>query len=342
MPDVELIKGLIPINTLREENLAQLLQHSEIERIGAGETVFRIGDDDADAVYLLEGELILAPRSGFRRTIAAGSEDARYALSNLKPRQFTGIAKTGCTVFRVDASVLDRLLTQDETGAYQTAEIGGQDGDWVFRMIQHPALDKVPAGNLMALFERLDPVDVKQGAVVIRQGDGGDYYYIIKTGKVSVSRKTVDGKVQMLAEFGPGDSFGEEALVTSAPRNANVIALSDCVLMRLAKADFDELLREPLIRQVTLPEAQEMARKGAGLIDVRTLDEFQRGAIVGAINLPLNDLRRKATNLDARRKYIVYCESGARSAAGAFLLSQRKLDVCVLRGGLSATVVAQS
>lgn len=336
MADTELLlKTLIPINALREENLAQLLTHTSISQVPAKQTVFRLGDTDGDTIYLLQGEMTLVPQRGADRVVSSGASDARYALAQLKPRQFTGIAKTAATIARVDSKLLDRLLTMDQTAGYEVSEIDSEDSEWVFHMMRHPTFERLPASNLSALFGRLTPVEVKAGQVIIRQGDAGDFYYIIKSGRVGVSRKSeTDGKVVVLSELKEGDGFGEEALVSGAPRNANVIALTDATLMRLTKHDFDGLLRQPLVKLVSLPEAQQMVRAGAGLIDVRTEDEFHRGAIKGAANVPLYLLRLKAKLLDPERKYVVYCQTGSRSAAAAFLLAQRNFDVCVLGGGL--------
>jgi rhodanese-related sulfurtransferase len=116
--------------------------------------------------------------------------------------------------------------------------------------------------------------------------------------------------------------------------------LTDGVLMRLDRKDFDELLKDPLVQWVSPVEVAAMVQAGAGLIDVRLEDEFRRGAIRGSVNMPLYLLRLKAASLDPKRKYIVYCETGSRSCAAAFLLSQRGLDVYVLRGGLDAVTPA--
>ncbi len=50
-----------------------------------------------------------------------------------------------------------------------------------------------------------------------------------------------------LAELGVGDTFGEEALISEAKRNATVSMLTDGVLMRLNKQDFRDLMNEPLV-----------------------------------------------------------------------------------------------
>ena len=337
MNDAELIQDLIPINTLRPDTLPRLLAHARFEDLPAGMTIFSAGDKDTETVYVIEGEVTLVPRAGMRRTVAGGTDDARYALAQLKPRQLSGITKTAAKIVRIESESLDSLLTMEQTCGYEVAEMSAGEGEWVYRMMRHPALEKILGGNLAALFERLTPIEAKAGQVLVRQGDPGDYYYIIKSGRASVTRKLEqEGKVQMLAELREGDAFGEEALVSSTPRNATVIALAPTSLMRLAQADFVELLRAPLVQQVSLAEAQEMAKSGAGLIDVRTEEEFQQGAIKGAINLPLYGLRRGAKSLDTQRPYVICCDSGKRSSAAAFLLSQRGFDACVLEGGLNA------
>jgi CRP-like cAMP-binding protein len=341
MPETELLKSLIPINALRAESFQQLLRRARIEQVPAHHAVFELGDADPENIYLLKGEMTLTPRNGAGRTIVGGGEDARYALAQLKPRQFAGVTTSEATIARVDAVLLDRMLTMDQAAGYEVAEFGAGDGEWVFRMVQHPSFERVPAANLSALFGRFTSVEMRAGQPIIRQGDPGDYYYIIRSGRVNVSGKSEkDGRTVMLSSLREGDGFGEEALVSGAPRNADVTAATAVTLMRLAKQDFDELLREPLVKWVSLPGAQGMAQAGAGIIDVRTEDEFGRGAIEGAVNLPLCALRIKARLLDPARRYVVCCQSGNRGAAAAFLLSQRGFDVHVLRGGLSAAALA--
>ena len=67
---------------------------------------------------------------------------------------------------------------------------------------------------------------MKAGQAVIRQGDPGDYYYVMREGRANVSRKAESGKVVMLGELGAGQGFGEEALLAGAPRNATVVMLT--------------------------------------------------------------------------------------------------------------------
>ncbi len=332
----DILKTLIPINSLTPENFKELADKTIIEQLPAATQLFKQGDHDNVSIYLLSGEINLSS-DGSNRQVVAGTDEARYAIAQLKPRQYTGVAKTAVTIARVDSALLDQVLTRDQTMGYEVMEYdGSQDTEWMVRMLRAEAFQKLPPMNINMLFARVEAVEVKAGQVVIRQGDAGDFYYIIKTGKVNVSRKAdKTGKVTVLGELGEGDSFGEEALLSHVPRNATVVASTAGTLMRLAKKDFDELLREPLVQWVSLDQAKTMAQTGAVLLDVRLEDEYRNGAIKGSSNMPLYLLRLKANGLDAQRKYIVCCQTGSRSCAAAFLLSQRGFDVYVLRGGLN-------
>ena len=333
----DILKTLIPINSLTPENFKELAAKAIIERLPAGSQLFKQGDHDSLSIYLLSGEVDLSSaNTHLSLHVAAGTDEARYALAQLKPRQYTGIAKTPVTVARVDGHLLDRLLTWDQTTGYEVTEFdGSQDTEWMMRMLRGATFQQLPPSNINALFARFAPVEVKAGQAIIRQGEPGKYYYIVKTGKASVSRKAdKTGKVSLLAQLGDGDGFGEEALLSGAPRNASVVMLTDGVLMQLTRKDFDELMREPLVKWVTLEEARAQARAGARLLDVRTEDEYRNGTIKGSVNMPLYLLRLKAASLDPKSHYIVFCQTGSRSCAAAFLLSQRGFEVSVLRGGL--------
>ena len=68
--------------------------------------------------------------------------------------------------------------------------------------------------------------------------------------------------------------------------------------------------------------------------NVRFPAEYNVDKQPGAINIPLNEIRNLFGSLDRRKEYIVYCQSGRRSSAAAFLLSQRGYKAFLLDGGL--------
>lgn len=79
------------------------------------------------------------------------------------------------------------------------------------------------------------------GERIIREGDLGDRFYLIREGQVRVLR---EGRPDPVAALGPGEFFGEAALLTGNPRNAHVDAITDVVLFSLDKASFQRTIAE--------------------------------------------------------------------------------------------------
>jgi len=85
----------------------------------------------------------------------------------------------------------------------------------------------------------------RAGEVIVREGEVGDSAYIISEGQCEVYR-VADGQKQPLRELGPGEVFGETAVLTRKPRTASVAALSDVTLKVVTSASLDnELSRNP-------------------------------------------------------------------------------------------------
>lgn len=83
---------------------------------------------------------------------------------------------------------------------------------------------------------------IPAGAVVFREGDRGDTFYIIEAGHVEVTKQIDDKDSRILARQGPGEFFGELALVQENPRAATVTALEDVTLLEISKDDFIQYL----------------------------------------------------------------------------------------------------
>jgi hypothetical protein len=79
------------------------------------------------------------------------------------------------------------------------------------------------------------------GEVIFRQGDPGDFVYTIIDGQVEVIRKDLDGEEKVINRLGPGEYFGEMALVSNAPRTATVRAMTPVTALTLARTDFTAL-----------------------------------------------------------------------------------------------------
>jgi len=340
-----ILRTFVPPSALNHENFEDLASKTYVEDVPAGGTLFKTGDVDKKAVYLVDGEVELKSDGGPAKTVKSGTEQSRHPLANLQPRKHTAIARVASKVTRIDSDLLDILLTWDQLSGIEVDEISvsedesageEDDGDWMTRILQSKAFLQIPPANIQAMFMRMQEVPVKAGETIIKQGDDGDYYYIIKNGKCKVTRTSKTNTELTLATLSDGDAFGEEALLSEAKRNANIIMVTEGVLMRLSKEDFNELLKEPMLSWISNEEAEKMVTEGNAVwVDVRLDSEFKNNGIPGSINIPLFMLRMKAEKLDASKTYILYCDTGRRSSAAAFLLSERGLKACCLQGGLT-------
>jgi rhodanese-related sulfurtransferase len=208
-----------------------------------------------------------------------------------------------------------------------------EDRSWIRKMRHIMAFKNMPPANIKSLLEKMETILVKKDDVVVSQGTEGDYYYVLTEGEAVVTR------VVELATLSPGASFGEEALVSEAQRNASVTMKTDGMLMRLSKDNFNSLLKDPLLERVSPDDARQQVNKGAVWLDVRHAKEFSHARLPKALNIPLHEIRLRLNELDKDKNYICYCSTGRRSSAAAFLLVQNGYKASVLNGGIK--VMAQ-
>jgi CRP-like cAMP-binding protein len=336
----QLLKSFAPLDGMKRENLAALAKKAHVKSLAAGRPLMSQGDSDKRTVWLISG--VLEAMDGSRKiaTVRGGTAEAKNPLYPNLPRKYTLRAVDEVTYLSIDSDLLDVMITWDQTGSYEVEELQAQlqragSDDWMTTLLQTNAFQRIPPANIQAIFQRLQRVPCKQGEVIIKQGDEGDYFYIIVQGKCAVTRETPLSREGIkLAELNVGDTFGEEALIAEAKRNATVTMVSDGVLMRLNKQDFRELMNEPLLQWVTPEQAAKVMARGGRWLDVRLPSEHQNLGIEGAMNVPLYLIRLKLSTLDRTKPYIVYCDTGRRSSAAAYILVERGFEVYVLRGGL--------
>ena len=335
------LKAFSPIDSLKKDNLAALVKKTKVREAQPGEALFREGDAEKRTFYILSGVVELREGAHAVGKLKGGTEDARNPLSPKLPRRHTAVATTPVEYITIDSDLLDVMLTWDQTGSYEVAELRGEavgSDDWMTTLLQTKAFHKIPPANIQAIFMRLQQVNYKAGDVVIKQGDEGDYFYVITRGKCVVTRETPLNKEGIrLAELQVGDTFGEEALISEAKRNATVAMETDGSLMRLGKEDFRKLLNEPMLDWVDAAGAEKVIQEGGQWLDVRLPSEFEAYHNEGAINVPLYFIRLKLKTLDPAVKYVVCCDTGRRSSAGAFILNERGFQTFVLKGGLNST-----
>lgn len=121
------------------------------------------------------------------------------------------------------------------------------------------------------------------GERICEQGQPGNSFYILKSGRLRVTARNTEGETFLSAEMLPGKYFGEMALLTGEPRSASIDALTDAEVFRLHKEDLRKLLREnPKVEELisqALARRQlrtDQAREEAELLKAMTPEENAR------------------------------------------------------------------
>lgn len=326
-----------PLNCLSPENLKEIANKTPIEKCNAGRYIFKKGDNDNSNVYLVKGQADVLDEKTVVRSIEAGKDSAANPIAHGQPRNYSLRASTDCEYIRVDSNLLDLMMTWTQTGNYHVEEISDDEDDWMSQILTAKAFHRVPPANIQAIFMKMEMVDYNAGDVVIQQGDTGDYFYIIKSGRALVTRPSpANPKGAKLAELHPGDNFGEEALLSDAKRNATITMLTKGQLVRLSKNDFISLLNEPTLKKVSYEQAkQQVANGSAAFLDVRLPQEFAATHINDSENLPFMFMRMKMKNLDSNKQYILYCDTERRSSAAAFILNDNNFNAAILTDGIN-------
>jgi predicted MFS family arabinose efflux permease len=152
------------------------------------------------------------------------------------------------------AALTWRRLVQIDAESHAPAEFTLLESVPIFSPLPRPSLER--------LASQLQPVVVAAGITVIRQGDPGDRFYVVESGRLRV---TVDGA--STGELSPGGSFGEIALLRNVPRTATVVAKTDARLWALGRDDFLDAVtgHPPSARAADAVVGAQLARRAPQL-----------------------------------------------------------------------------
>lgn len=216
-----------------------------------GDVVVRQGDAGDRFLAIVEGEAAVEVEeaSGKVRVVARLQTHDCFgerALLESAPRSATVRAASRLSVVSLSREAFGRLVAaMPNVDLTQMIRAGAA--------LNKSAIFKNVAAERMAAFiAKLEPVTFKAGAVLCTKGERGDYFYLIDAGTLYVHG---EDEVSVATQLGPGDHFGEIALLRDAPRTATVRAGTDCTVWRLSAADFYALLESDLRLSVTLEAA---------------------------------------------------------------------------------------
>jgi len=122
-------------------------------------------------------------------------------------------------------------------------------GLWAEVLVKLPLFAGVPARHVRKIAALGSAASFNAQSHIVSAGDPGDAFYVLLAGRAEVHR----GRGRHKVEIGPGDYFGEMALLDGAPRSATVVAKSETICLMLARTKFEQVLKnEPAIAYALL------------------------------------------------------------------------------------------
>ena len=148
------------------------------------------------------------------------------------------------------------------------------DQDAIESLRTIPLFSSVSDEDLHSLASLLIERRFPKHKTVVEEGLPGDYMYVIREGRMKVTKLSGDGREKILELLNAGDFFGEMSLLDSAPRSASVKALTDVRILALARNDFLKLLLGG--PDLALAVIQELTRRLRQVDEQASSLSFQR------------------------------------------------------------------
>ena len=244
--DEEVLQRSSLFRFLPKESFDYLRPLLQEERYDFGEVIVQQGDP-AEQFYIL--------LSGRARAIKIDQNGEEIALATLRPgdafgesalgeggkRTATVRCSTAVEVVRINRSDFLKLCAEvpeisqqlEMTKRYRTLQ---------GFLYEFSNFGRLPPPALRNLIEKLDPVEVKKGNLIIREGDPAGPMFILEKGRARAFGGK-NGRQENLAFYRDGDFFGELSILNGSPRTASVEAFSDCHLLALEPDEVDTLKR---------------------------------------------------------------------------------------------------
>src|SRR5688572_8672953 len=210
MINLSVFRHFVPTHSLSPADRAELARHSYVGGYQPGQALFHRGDAAKTVAYLISGEVELVSELG-ARLVAGDTEESRYSLSSGEKRTVTATCTRAAQVLFIDRVHLDLMLTWAQTGAMEVREFDEGDAqDWMSAMLRNPAFHRIPPANIAQIIASVEQVEFASGETIIRQGEPGDYYYVVTDGLCQVVLQDVTtGQERELDRIGQGFGFGE-------------------------------------------------------------------------------------------------------------------------------------
>ncbi|RJQ44426.1 MAG: hypothetical protein C4538_10425 [Nitrospiraceae bacterium] len=325
---------------LSDGALEELAKKFDQVELPAGKEIIKEGEP-SDAFYLVKkGEVEVEKKTRWGQdakitVIKCGEGFGEMALLTCSPRFCTVKAKTDVELYKLFKKDFEEVVGMDSAISCMLGSKAHACSEYnKIKTLQPFAL--LEPEKMFALSDKFIEKKYAFGENIISEGEKGDLYYVIKSGRVAVLKKENREQPEQVAVLSEGEGFGEEALISGKRRSATCRALEETTVLALSQSDFEKIMKTSFLEIVYPEDITPEELKDVIFIDTRLEPQFEDEHIAGAINIPLEYLRRRYTELDPKKKYYTYCGVEAWGMPAAFILKSLGYDVKGLRGGLSA------
>lgn len=236
----------IPLfSDLPKEAFIELLVQMTMREMKPGDHVIREGETGNSFFVLAQGKVRVSRknRDGSETVLAHLTDGAFFgemALLQDGARTASVIVEEDSQVFEISKPLLDTVVAH-----YPSVERVLRDF-YTQRLLSttmatHPLFHPFEAKERRHLMEMFKSKSFNAGDVLLKEGQRGDGLYLLLTGTLEVTKRK-DGEPIVIAELDAGDMFGEMSLLTNRPTVATITAVTECLVLRLSKSNFDELI----------------------------------------------------------------------------------------------------
>jgi ATP-binding cassette, subfamily B, bacterial HlyB/CyaB len=240
----DLLKGTPAFAILSDDELERFGKHFELVHYTLGQTVVRAAEE-ADSFYVVYSgrARVIAERATAEEvtvgTLTRGNSFGEQGLLSGSTRSFTVRAASDLALLRLTRSDFEHLLEEHP-------DLREYFNNYISDLSVRNFL------KLCTVFAPLSPQEIRDllGAMkakdfaanetIIREGESGDAFYLLRSGSARVIKESSGHRV--LNRLKAGDSFGELALLTGQPRAATIITDEPSSLFRLEKSEFDRIV----------------------------------------------------------------------------------------------------
>lgn len=239
---VDTVRTLALADGLPSDALVDMMAGVDELHFSSGSWILRAGQADVQFFWILSGRVeLLRPRPEgdhvLVASLGAGESIGVEALTGDSP-EYDARAGEDCVLLSLGTDFLAQALAGDGAATEPIRALVSR-ASFLGDLPEFAALG--PAGRL-DLAARVGEREVEAGVAVVQEGGLSDSMYLIRSGKVRVTRQD-EGQEVVLAELGAGETFGEMGLLYKRPRSATVSSLEPSTLVEVPRDVLDDLLR---------------------------------------------------------------------------------------------------